>query len=480
MKKPSKNDLKLVLLWIFAFSVIIFMITFTSHAETSPTNFPFNTMVQYVVDDNGTNKVINSIYYNYISAVKDDLINGINSDLQSANISYNSYIVCISDIQNVTTNLHGAQPYSKIWCNVYINPYVNSNINISSSFMTTPVSVNYDSYRRYVFFWRPSSSFVFNNQNPLSSGSGSVTLLGNTTFYQFTPFNTSSDTFNTGYYSPNYPIVSYNLVNGVLDTNDNKIIISQVVPSFPIGLAVPPPTPILPDFDGQNEPEKVPPSYTINNYTWNTYNPPTPDFSTLEDAVESLYDLIKYEWGYFRDNLNGEFTNLQANIKGLFEYIGQTIQYYGGLIIDSINNGIETFYNNMVALFEPLVNDLNQLKEDFVEFADLFIHPFDEQEFESQMESCELINQYEQLMDNCEVIQQIFDYAEERDYFVLYIDFENPFADSEHKIIHSQISFNWLVPLRSVYRPFLWTFTLFECFVGGMRILGNIIGGKAK
>ena len=109
-----------------------------------------------------------------------------------------------------------------------------------------------------------------------------------------------------------------------------------------------------------------------------------------------------------------------------------------------------------------------------------YVPELDEEEFEDQMESCELINQYEELMDNCEVLQQIFDYAEERDYFVLYIDFENPFADSEHKIIHSEISFTWLKDYRSTYRPFLWVFTMLECFIGGMRLLGGIIGGKAK
>ena len=168
------------------------------------------------------------------------------------------------------------------------------------------------------------------------------------------------------------------------------------------------------------------------------------------------------------------------NLKGLAEYIGKTIQYYGNAIIQTINNAIQNFYDNMVALIEPIVSDLNELKQNFLDFSDLFIHPFDEEEFEEQMESCELINQYNELMDNADDIRAIYNNAEERDYFVLYIDFENPFADSEHKIIHSEISFTWLKDYRSTYRPFLWLFTMLECFVGGMRLLGGIIGGKAK
>lgn len=178
-------------------------------------------------------------------------------------------------------------------------------------------------------------------------------------------------------------------------------------------------------------------------------------------------------------------------IKGLFNYVVNALNWGLQKVINTIRNsingllnGIQTAINNAVTSITGFFSDIKDLAEDISEkltdFADLFIHPFDEEEFEEQIAECELINQYNTLVDNCEVIQQIFDYATERDHFSLYIDFENPFADSEHKIIHSEINFDWLVPLRSVYRPFLWVFTLFECFVGGMRVLGNVIGGKAK
>lgn len=178
-------------------------------------------------------------------------------------------------------------------------------------------------------------------------------------------------------------------------------------------------------------------------------------------------------------------------IKGLFSYVVNALNWGLQKVINTIRNsingllsGIQTAINNAVTAITGFLSDIKDFAEDISEkltdFADLFIHPFDEEEYEEQIADCELINQYNTLVDNCEVIQQIFDYATERDHFSLYIDFENPFADSEHRIIHSEINFDWLVPLRSVYRPFLWVFTLFECFVGGMRVLGNVIGGKAK
>lgn len=178
-------------------------------------------------------------------------------------------------------------------------------------------------------------------------------------------------------------------------------------------------------------------------------------------------------------------------IKNLFNYVVNALNWGLQKVINSVRNaitglltGIQTAISNAVTTITGFLDDIQDKISDFydgfVDFADLFIHPFDEEEYEEQIADCELINQYNTLVDNCEVIQQIFDYATERDHFSLYIDFENPFADSEHRIIHSEINFDWLVPLRSVYRPFLWVFTLFECFVGGMRVLGNVIGGKAK
>lgn len=178
-------------------------------------------------------------------------------------------------------------------------------------------------------------------------------------------------------------------------------------------------------------------------------------------------------------------------IKGLFNYVVNALNWGLQKVINSVRNaitglltGIQTAISNAVTTITGFLDDIQDKISDFydgfVEFADLFIHPFDEEEYEEQIANCQLISQYEELMDNCEDVRAIFNNAEERDYFVLYIDFENPFADSEHKIIHSEISFTWLKDYRTTYRPFLWVFTMMECFIGGMRLLGGIIGGKAK
>lgn len=246
-------------------------------------------------------------------------------------------------------------------------------------------------------------------------------------------------------------------------------------PPIDIGVAIIPPDAIVPEYpNGTTPPAQVPPSYTPNDYQWTT--PPTFDGSSVTNAIGSIQNTL----GWLANNLKEEFKNITDNGKHFFEYIGKTIQYYGNAIIGTLNNLMQNFYDNMKALVEPIYTKIEGLYNDFLDFADLFINPFDEEEFENQIDNCQLISQYNELMENCEDLRAIFNNAVERDYFVLYIDFENPFADSEHKIIHSEISFTWLKDYRSIYRPFLWVFTMFECFIGGMRLLGGIIGGKAK
>lgn len=316
----------------------------------------------------------------------------------------------------------------------------------------------------------------------IGSGSysvGMLTLKSNGT-YTNTPLTSNFNVFqnlpSSKYsslvcYASNFKIYTSNIENSdvVLKYGPDPI------PPLDIGTAIIPPNAFVPEYPtGTTPPAQVPPVYTPNDYQWTT--PPTFDGSTVTNAIGSIQNTL----GWIANNLKEEFKNITNNGKHFFEYIGKTIQYYGNAIIETLNNLMQNFYDNMKSLVEPIYTKIESLYNDFLEFADLFINPFDEEKFENQIDNCQLITQYNELLDNCEVLQQIFYETSEPDSFILYIDFENPFADSEHKIIHGEINFNWLVPLRPVYRPFLQVFVLIECFVGGFRILGNIIGGKAK
>lgn len=274
-----------------------------------------------------------------------------------------------------------------------------------------------------------------------------------------------------GLYSSNYDN-SIDYVSNFQIYTDNTSA-KQIVLLYDDGVSIP---------DGDTAREDTP-KPNINDYLPDWTNAPSFDNSSVENALNSVFNGVLWLGNNIKDSITGLGGYIVDSVLWGLQRIINTIRDKIDEIKTAISNaitsinGVLTSIGNSIASFKQSFENLKTTLEDF---ADLFIHPFDEEEFAEQMEDCELINQYNELIENCETIQQIFDYAEERDHFSIYIDFENPFADSEHKIIHSQISFDWLYPLRSVYRPFLWVFTLFECFVGGMRILGNIIGGKAK
>lgn len=444
MKNDKKFKIKLVLLWVFAFSVIMFLMSLTANAQGN--SLPF-----IVANENidGFENFINTLPYSTASSGASYFVDAYNND------NYFGYDYYENGIHKFAFYV----PQEEFTYSFYLsNDYSDFDITVD--------------YADFTF-----SNYIFITGYTQPAPRGGYYFYGS---YQTTPINQSRTVrffygSNKGDGSLLVPNISSQNYNYQLNIYQPVFGLSVVNPPIEIGTAILPPSAFVPDYPtGTNPPSTVPPTYTPQTYTPTT--PPTPDFSTAEKTLESIYNYIV--WGIA--DINGQFHLLKDNLSGFFEYIGLTIQYYGNAIIDTLNNFIQNFYDNMKNLVEPIYNDLNELKQSFLDFADLFIHPFDEEEFEDQMESCELINQYEELMDNCEVLQQIFDYAEERDYFVLYIDFENPFADSEHKIIHSEISFTWLKDYRSTYRPFLWVFTMLECFIGGMRLLGGIIGGKAK
>jgi hypothetical protein len=433
--KKDKNSLKLAILWTFSFVVIIFMMTMRANAESS------NKLPYRVYDEFSTFK-----YNDFLTAYKNNtsFANTYPSITYAFenNISFGHY---------QETTILGDTYY------VYIIPNDEYSVNLNGiPYKDFDTTTNYLS----VIFTGYRISFRYRN--------GTLTCTGGTT---------SPAEYSIGFCGSFLTLPELQYLNGNIYWGETYPVLVDQNFVFPVqvGTAIVPPEPFIPQYlTGDTAPTNVPPSYVFTEYNWTTK--PTFDGSSVLNAIQSTKDTL--DW--LGDNLRYELANFGNNIKGCFEYIGKTIQYYGNGIVKSISDGIQNFYDNMKNLVEPIHQNLANLYNDFRDFADLFIHPFDEEEYEEQIANCALITEYNTLLDNSEVIKQILIDAEEKDSFILYIDFENPFADSEHKIIKSEINFNWLVPLRPSYRPFLWVFTMLECFIGGFRLLGNIIGGKAK
>lgn len=462
MNKKINDNIKLALFWVFSFIIIIFIMSLRVNAATQNSNLPYVCNANYSLTDEELVFISDVLEHFNFHSLDEPVI--IFKEAEGWWYDYSNNVGCLQYRLYFPTVTQQALLPSNTWHdNKTFSNFVlyDSNCYFDINFIDVP------SMR----ITKRGINQNYNNAWEVAYGVDSSVWRRFYGTYEVIHENNISGEFD---WVPNYPIYT-NFSWGTSDGYNQDTFLTYFVPSNSVN-AIPP------NFDnlspvynvGQALPGIVPPNLNLPSYSWTTK--PTLDFSTLEKAVESCADLI--EW--VGDNIANSFSNIIGNIQSVGNNITQTIQYYGNLIIENIQNGITNFYENMQALIEPIYQTMQETKEKITEFADLFIHPFDEEEFEEQIDNCALITEYNTLLANCEVIKQILIDAEEKDSFILYIDFENPFADSEHKIITSEINFNWLVPLRLSYRPFLWVFTLLECFLGGFRLLGNIIGGKAK
>lgn len=445
MKKKINDNLKLALLWIISFgiiAVILFLMCFNSSAASVS-----NTEIPYIVPN----------WRNANSCIPEQA-------LESAEIRY------INDVRNffgyqgelsylvfVTDGIINGNTYQIFFIT---NPTITETYPDNYDFHNGFIKVNSNNVQLIAVNVRVSDNYVTGDWLNLGN---KVTLCG----------SSATVTIGNGNLTSRYPFYMYGIDE--IKSGNDKVIFTNTAPfTIPTGHATQPinnPDNLI--KDSNNNLLHKPTAPTINNYSWTTYNNPPIDTTDIQSVLESIWNSLIYNFTYLFSNLGGLFNNLINNIENFINYVVDSIYYISNNIVSAIQDFATDFYNNMVSLFEPMVQTIQDT-------ADLFLNPFNQEEFDEQMENCQLISQYEELLDNCDVIREVFATAQEKDSFILYIDFENPFADSEHKIIKGEINFNWLVPLRSVYRPFLWVFTLLECFIGGFRLLGNIIGGKAK
>lgn len=443
MKNDDKKfKIKLVLLWVFAFSVMIFIMSSSAKAET------INPLPYYV----------NANYseYFHLTSTQIDLITSYTS-------TSNENLFWLGEPYN----------YSSTYWGVYLfglNTSDTNTISLKSSDLSYDVDYGmFDVDTNFVEVSRTGGTYI-KKIIRINKTTGEWSFANASTFPSIrdvTLLHLSTRSINEYGYTVGVPFLFQDTQPIYYQGDLNK-------PIFLNGTPIPP-TPE--DENITDDTEK--PSFSDYTVDWTTGKP---TFDT-DHPFDSLFNIMSWSFGKLGDTLTGGFNFIVDSLNWSLQTFLNNVRAKFQLVIDAVNDIgdlIEDFIESVNGFLSDIKDKLSDFFDDFVEFADLFIHPFDEEEFEDQIENCELINQYNELMDNADDIKAIFNNAEERDYFVLYIDFENPFADSEHKIIHSEISFTWLKDYRSSYRPFLWLFTMIECFVGGMRLLGGIIGGKAK
>ena len=295
-------------------------------------------------------------------------------------------------------------------------------------------------------------------------------LAGNGNFAQWMS-NMDSNIYNTSVdYVSNFRIYTNN-------TDTRKVVLNYGSgPEIQYGHATPPD-----EFDNpltsnnQTLPREVPQAPTYNSYTWNTYNPPAFDNSSVLNAIESLGNKLEYVFEYLKDGIHGEIYTLNGNIKAYFEYIGETIQYYGGLIISNIQNLITTFYNNMVSLVEDIAGKITEFAETLTTIYDFIAHPLDTSVLNTQLSNSTFVSAVRTTKTQISTFNGMFSNITQPENVVFTIDLSGLWFDGGV----SYLDFSILNPVLPFIRLVLGCMLLYDFIVTIFTNINSYIGGNS-
>lgn len=336
-----------------------------------------------------------------------------------------------------------------IYYEIYLipNPTIEQNVLDSYNFLDGTIRVNANGIQ---------IQRVIVNINNGSVGGGFVNL----GTYADLLGNSSTQTLNGGNFTPRYPFKMIG-ISEIKSVNDVVVFTNTVAPVAPNGHATPP------DLSGNNIGSDKP---EIDNYIPNIPTIPSLDNSSLEKIAESIFNIL--QWG---------FNAIKGILQGLFEYLADTFTYSIQKVIDNIKNAIQNFYDNMVSLFEPLLNGLAEIGQSIKEtieniglLLEAFFAPFDEEQFQEAYNNCQFISAVDGFKDSIEEFEHAFTNAEERDYYTLYLGFI-----MDGYTVNYDLDFSWLYPLRQYYRPIIWCVVVYEFFVYLCAQLSDYLQGRS-
>lgn len=294
--------------------------------------------------------------------------------------------------------------------------------------------------------------------------------------------NSTSVTTNYGSYLPRYPF--YYNGEPIESGNDKVVLIANAIGPVPIEGHATAPTfgggsgvngsDFLgngADFGASLSQATMPQAPTYNTFNFGTFNPPSFDDSSILDALDSIAQILIYTGNYIVSNILGAFSTLMGNIVKIGEYIVGVLEYIGRSIITNIQNAVQNLYENFVSLLQPLFDLVSVIREKF----EYITEPFDKDEFFHQVDGNHLITACVHIEDYGQQMKSILTNAQERNTFHLNITYPKPDGTS----FQTMISFDWLYPLRHLYMPYLWVFTILYLFFSACRLLGYVIGGKS-
>lgn len=278
-------------------------------------------------------------------------------------------------------------------------------------------------------------------------------------------FNTAY-TINKGVYGNTGAVLNY-ISSDIYLTNNgawvvNMPIFVSEIPISPadIGTAIIPSGLFTPDLSDIVPPTKVPPTYNPSDYIWTPK--PSWDGSSVEKALESVKNTI--EWGM--ENLDGEFNILKQNLNGWFKYLGDLLTYYLNGIVESINAGIQNFYDNMANLVQPIFDKI-----------DYITTPLEADIIWDNISGTSLITNYSSIINAASSMKSSFENLSEPTDYKIPIHLEDLPSSWFGNLTTQYIDLGVINPVKTILRTFMWALITYSLFVTIIDSIANYING---
>lgn len=204
----------------------------------------------------------------------------------------------------------------------------------------------------------------------------------------------------------------------------------------------------------------------IDDYLPTLPNKPTIDNSSLESLIESLIDLV--DWQYYA------FT---GTLKGLIKYIGDTITYSLQKVIDNIKNSMKNFYDNMKSLFEPLLNSINEILSSISSGIDYIKEPLSGTAIYDELSNTGILSNYNSIVGSINSFKSSFDNLSEPSEYKIPIHLENLPSSMFGTLTTQYIDLSVINPVKSILRTFVWALVTYGLIVTIFDSIANYING---
>lgn len=268
--------------------------------------------------------------------------------------------------------------------------------------------------------------------------------------------NVQSVSTSLGSFLPLYPFY-YNGEPLIDSTYNTEVLISRVGGGLVTGNATEPD--LTTDDIGSDKPD-------IDDYLPTLPNKPTIDNSSLESLVESLIDLL--DW---------QFSAITGTLKGLIKYLGDTITYSLQKVIDNIKNSMKNFYDNMKSLFEPLLNSINEILSSISSGIDYIKEPLSGTVIYDNLSGTGIMTNYNATVTAVNSFKDSFVNLSEPSTYTIPIHLENLPSDMFGNLSTQYIDLSVINSVKPILRTFVWALVTYGLIITIFDSIANYING---